>query len=136
MVRLNFTSPKKRILKNYSENKVESGDTGGEADDSSESPIPVKGEDQAPQEAVDEKKQAETGLSTPEVDAGAVSGGDSTPKSEPVTKKNKENAVDKVSTKKKKKKEKEETPAKKPDKVEPAKRKLHRSLKAGCGNEK
>lgn len=117
MVRLNFTSPKKRILKNYSENKVESGDTGGGTDDSSESPIPVKCEDQVPPEATDEKKRTETGLSTPEVDSGAVSGADSTPKSEPVTKKNKENAVDKVSTKKKKKKEKEEAPAKKPDKV-------------------
>lgn len=128
MVRLNFTSPKKRILKNYSENKVESGDTGGETDKGSESPVPIKGEDQAPQEVTEEKKQSETALSSPEGDASTVSGGDSTPKSEPVVKKkkNKENAVDKVSTKKKKtkekEKEKEETTVKKLEKTAPAKK--------------
>lgn len=120
MVRLNFTSPKKRILKNYSENKVvEDGEKGAAAEESAPSPVAPKVNNEAPLPEED-VKPTEAKSSPSDAEADTASTGDSTPKSEPVPKKNKENTVDKLLGKKKKKKE--EAAAKKAVKAVPAKK--------------
>lgn len=121
MVRLNFTSPKKRILKNYSENKAEEdGEKGVAAEEPMPSPVASKvNNEEAPLPTEEDTKPTEARLSASDTEGDATSAGDSTPKSEPVPKKNKENAIDKLSGKKKKK---EEAAAKKADKTAPVKK--------------